>query len=160
MMSEDKAKDNELTINVLMQFYKEQGEQIRHLENQRATFTNIVIVVSVGIVGFVMQQRLGLASIPLTVMLIMLGLVGAVASQKLYERYHLHRKHAEKWLGQINQLVPNAHLNKLHKEAVQEHEAKHRVLSKIHVHSVWIIFDILITIIGIALTLYCLGLIK
>jgi purine-cytosine permease-like protein len=159
-MSEDKSVDNKLAVEVLLRYYEEQWEQIRHLENQRATFINIVIVVSVGIVGFVMQQGLGPASIPLAVMLVVLGVYGSIASQKFYERYGLHRRHAEKWLGQINHLVPNARLTALHKEAQKEHESKYRILSKIHVHIVWLTFNLLITIIGIGLTLYSLDLIK
>jgi hypothetical protein len=159
-MSEDKAKDNELAVEVLLRCYEEQGEQIRHLENQRATFTNIVIVVSVGIVGFVMQQGLGFTSTPLAVMLIILGVYSSIAVQKFYERYSLHRKHAEKWLNQINQLIPSAHLNKLHKEAKEEHEGKYRVLSKIHVRTVWNTFNVLVVLVGIGLTLYSIGLIK
>jgi hypothetical protein len=79
-MSEDKSVDNKLAVEVLLRYYEEQWEQIRHLENQRATFINIVIVVSVGIVGFVMQQGLGPASIPLAVMLVVLGVYGSIAS--------------------------------------------------------------------------------
>jgi hypothetical protein len=155
-MNKMTEKEKELAVEVLLRYYEEQEEMIRHLENQRATFMNMMIVVSVGVIGFVVQQRLSHSSIPLTIMLIVIGIYDWIAVEKFYERYHLHRIHTEKWLTQINHLVPHAQLNNSHKEAVEQHNARYRVLSKLHTHTVWNIFNILIIIAGVLLTLYSL----
>ncbi|MGC1375218.1 MAG: hypothetical protein WA821_03290 [Anaerolineales bacterium] len=157
-MTEDKEKETELAVNVLLRAVDEQWNQIRHLEDQRATFTNIVIVVSVGIVGFIVQQGISIAIVPLAVMLIMLGLYGAIASAKFYERYRFHQKHAAFWNKRINQLAPKANLIELGELASKEHLSQYAFISKMRVNTIWTTFNIIIAIVGIALTI--LGLIK
>ena len=50
------SKSSDAEINLLLRYCEEQWRHIRHLEDQRATFTNLVLVISVGVIGFIVQQ--------------------------------------------------------------------------------------------------------
>lgn len=140
-------------IEILLRYCEEQWNHIRHLEDQRATFTNFVTVVTAGLLGFVVQQRLSKQSLPLTILVVILGITGAIASEKFYERYDLHKKHEEQWLSQINELVPQARLKELAKEASDKHNAEFsKMLVNLRVHHVWRIYHLLIALLGVAAT--------
>ena len=151
------AKQPQVEIDVLLRYCEEQWNHIRHLEDQRATFTNLVLVISVGVIGFIIQQGIGIAVVPLTIALIILGIYGAFASYKFYERYKLHKTHEELWLEEVDRLLPKAKLKKLAQEAVEKHKKRFRITWKVHVHIVWITFNILIALAGVLLTLFSLG---
>ena len=144
-------------VDVLLRYCEEQWNHIRHLENQRATFTNLVLVIAVGVIGFITQQGISIAILPLTIALIILGLYGAFASYKFYERYKLHKTLEDSWVGEVDRLLPKAKLKKLAAEASEKHKQRFRVTSRVHVHTVWITFNILIALAGILLTLFSLG---
>ena len=147
------AKSSDIEINLLLRYCEEQWRHIRHLEDQRATFTNLVLVISVGVIGFIVQQGISIAVLPLTIALIVLGVYGAFASYKFYERYKLHKMHEDLWLDEVDRLLPKAKLKKLAQEAVEKHKQRFRIMWKIHVHTVWMAFNILIALAGVLLTL-------
>ena len=159
-MAMTKGKNANAEIEVLLKYCEEVWNQVRHLENQRATFTNFMLVVSVGIIGFVMQNGLSTASLPLTIALVVLGFYGAIASYKFYERHQFHRSHSELWLAEINRQVAEAKFKKFAQLAFEKHNRQFPVMSKVHVHTLWITFNLLIVLAGILLTMLSLGIIK
>ena len=153
------TKQSHPEVDVLLRYCEEQWNHIRHLENQRATFTNLVLVIAVGVIGFITQKGISIAILPLTIALMVLGLYGAFASYKFYERYKLHKALEDVWLDEVDRLLPKAKLKKLGQQAGEQHKQRFRITSRVHVHTVWITFNILIALAGTLLTLFGLGII-
>lgn len=96
--------------DALLKIYEEQWAQARHLEDRRSTITNIVLLIATAVFGFIFQRSLSLQTLPLTILLIALGIYGAVASEKLYERAQFHLERVRYLHKRIDELHPNAQL--------------------------------------------------
>ena len=138
--------------DVLLRLYEEQRSQARQSEDQRATISNIVLVIASAILGFVSQNGLVLTTLPLTVLLIVIGLYGAVASEKLYERFRFHANRSSYLRKQIDKLNPKVSCLKIFSEADNAHHKEYPVLLKIRVHVIWLLLHIAITMAGLILT--------
>jgi hypothetical protein len=77
-------------------YWSEHREQFRQSENQRAVLTNFVLVIAAGLGGLVVQQDFRPRTLPLSVLMIVIGLYGALAVAKYHERatYHLSQARA------------------------------------------------------------------
>ena len=77
-------------------YWKEHREQLRQSENQRAILTNYVLVITAAVSGFAVQQQFSLRTVPLSVLIVIIGLYGAVSAAKYHERadYHLSQARA------------------------------------------------------------------
>lgn len=137
---------------VLFKVCQENWTQSRHIEDQRATVTNLVIIITSVILGFITQKGVVLEMLPLTILLIVLGLYGAIASQKLYERFRFHSDRARCCQEKIAELNPGAQVNELYKKARNEHKQKYPRLSKLRMHHLWVILHLAITVAGIVLS--------
>jgi hypothetical protein len=84
------------SADALLAYWKEHREQLRQSETQRSVLTNYVLVIVAGISGLVVQQHYALRTLPLCVLIVILGLYGALASAKYHERadYHLSQARA------------------------------------------------------------------
>lgn len=65
--------------DVLLELWKDQRDQMRQLENQRATLTNIVILVVAAGLGFIAQSGPGPTMHAVTLPMMPLGSYGAWA---------------------------------------------------------------------------------
>jgi hypothetical protein len=135
--------------DVLLKFCEEHWAQARQSENQRATITSLIIVITSIVAGFIAQSGLGLQMLPLAIALIPFGLFGAVATGKLYERFHLHHDKVRYWRKQINDLHPNAQLLTLERDADDEHKKTYGLMARVRLHHLWVIFHLAIAALGI-----------
>ena len=138
---------------VLLAFCQEHWTQARHIENQRATISNLIIVVASIIVAFVSQQGLSLQMLPLTILLIILGLFGAFITEKLYELFHFHHDKVRYWQKRINELNPNARLDELEKEANREHNNRYSRMRSIRLHYLWVLLHSAVVLVGTVLSI-------
>lgn len=143
--------------DVLLKLCEEQWTQGRHSESQRATVTNIVFTISAVIIGFLVQKGFSLTSLPLAILLILLGIYGAVTSAKLYERWQFHMRRARYWRRRIDELHPDAQIEQLKAEADAEHKLKYSNLERIQLYQLWLALHILIALIGLASTIFIIG---
>jgi hypothetical protein len=139
--------------DVLLKLYEEQCTHARQSEDQRATITNLVLIVASAVVGFVSQNKLILSTLPLTVLLIVIGAYGAIASEKLYERFQLHSNRSRYLRKRIDELHPNANSLKLFEEADNAHKKEFAKLLKIRVHHIWFALHMAIAVMGTLLTI-------
>lgn len=77
-------------IDVLLELWKEQREADRWTENQRATLTNIIIIVVAAGLGFIARIGLRPSMLVVTLPMMVLGLYGAFACLKFHERCAFH----------------------------------------------------------------------
>jgi type IV secretory pathway TrbF-like protein len=77
-------------------YWAEHREQFRQSENQRAVLTNYVLVIAAAVSGLVVQQGFKARTLPLSILIVVVGLYGALAVAKYHERatYHLSQARA------------------------------------------------------------------
>jgi hypothetical protein len=82
--------------DAVLAYWHEHREQLRQSENQRAVLTNYVLAITAAISGFIVQQHFEPRTLPLSVLIIIIGLYGAAAAAKYHERanYHLFQARA------------------------------------------------------------------
>ena len=139
--------------DVLLQFCREHWEEMRHIENQRATITNLIIVITSVIVGFAVQQKPTIELLPVTILLIILGLYGAFITGKLYERHQFAQNRLNYWYARIDELHPDAQFLQLRDIADAEHKSKYPRLVNFRLHRLWIALHIAIALLGIGVTM-------
>lgn len=132
-------------------FWKEHREQLRQSETQRSVLTNFVLVIVAGISGLIVQQRYTLGTLPLSFLIVLLGLYGALAAAKYHERanYHLSQARAlTRALAESGALPDN---RKLLAEYRENHYATYPRLSSFRLHWIWTGLHLGIAVYGLVL---------
>ena len=142
---------------VLLKFFDEDWRQARQSEDQRTAFSNIILLIASVVFGFLTQSALSRNMLPLTILLIVLGIFGAIASEKLYERSKLHMELAWAWRRRLHELHPDIQLDRLIGEAEEVHRKHFRRLFGLRLHRVWLTLDVGIAITGLILTVVVLS---
>src|SRR3954454_17541978 len=77
--------------DVILAYWRDHRDQFRQSENQRAVLTNYVLIIVAALSGFIVQQQLKPVTLPLSVLITIVGLFGAITVGKYHERtvYHL-----------------------------------------------------------------------
>jgi len=138
---------------VLLKFFDEDWRQVRQSEDQRTAFSNIVLLIASAVFGFLTQDGLTHKALPLTILLIVLGIFGGIASEKLYERSKLHMELAWAWRRRLYELHPDIQLDRLTDEAEEIHRKRFPRLFDLRLHRVWVTLDLAIGFAGIILTI-------
>ena len=134
--------------DILLKQLEHQWAQARQSEDQRATTTNYLLIISVAIQGFIVERGFDNLSILLALIIIGLGVFGAVLSEKYYERFRLHVTRVGRIMERLEKLVPDANLAELEKAASIKHKKKFPYLSTLRLHVLWRTIHISIAIIG------------
>lgn len=138
--------------DVLLQFWREQRDQARQSEIQRAMMTNIVLVIAAAGIGFVVRQGVtDRSNLPVTAGLMFLGLFGALASAKYRERFAMHMHEAKLMRRRLDALHPELGLEADRQAARTRHQGKHRVLYQVRLHQLWTSLHLGIAVIGASL---------
>ena len=151
------------TTEVLLRTIEEEWAQARQSENQRANITYLVVLIAAAIQGLFAQTGFGKNALPLTILLVVLGVYGAVASAKLYERFKFHHDRIRKLRIKIDEIC-QINTNQIIYDADEEHmkrwqqwEDQHKFgclfnLSKFRLNRIWLMLHIFIVILGIVET--------
>lgn len=142
--------------DVLLKMFDENWTQARHLENQRATITNLVVIIASAILGFIVQKGLSIEILPITILLIVLGVYGAVTSEKFHERIQLSINRALVFRNRIDELHPDSKLVQLNNEFETQHKKRFPRLSKIRLHYFWVYMHLAFSLGGLILTIIAL----
>lgn len=143
----DGVKDD--ALEVLLRFAEEYWEEIRHIEGQRATIANLVMIIASASVGLITQRELDSSSLPIATLVIISGLYGIVSTAKLHERYRFLQMRLDFFYEKIDQITPAAKFNQLREDAQQKHEKQFPRLSKIPLHLLWTMLHVVIVVIGV-----------
>ena len=76
--------------DAVLAYWQEHREQFRQSENQRAVLTNYVLVIAAAVSGLAVQQGFKHRTLPLSVLIVVIGLYGALAVAKYHERANYH----------------------------------------------------------------------
>jgi len=138
---------------VLLKFFDEDWRHVRQSEDQRTAFSNIILLIASAVFGFLTQYSLTRNTLPLTILLIVLGIFGGIASDKLYERSKLHMELAWAWQRRLFELHPDIQLDRLKGEAQEAHRKRFPRLFGLRLHLVWLTLHLSIALAGIILTI-------
>src|SRR5690349_3838341 len=85
--------DNRETV---LAYWNEHRQQLRQSENQRSVLTNYIMVIVAALSGFIVQQDLKVETVPLSILIVVIGVYGALTVAKYHERadYHLSQARA------------------------------------------------------------------
>ncbi|MDQ3009344.1 MAG: hypothetical protein M3X11_01370 [Acidobacteriota bacterium] len=139
--------------DVLLKFCEQQWTEAKQSEDQRATFTNIILLIASAVVGVIAQKGMSKGMLPISILLILLGIFGAVVSRKLYERHQFHIARLRGWRGRVMELHPDAQLDDLKKLAVEMHDKAFPVMSSVRLNHLWIILHATVAMAGVILTI-------
>ncbi len=141
------------TLEVLLTVYREERDQGRQSEDQRATLANLVLIIAGALVAFVANLRFQLAAALPAGFIVLLGIYGCLGSLKLSERFQLHQERASKIRRRINELVPDAKLEELRHQAAADHRKGNQLFYRIHLSWFWVALHLLIATAGMILLL-------
>ncbi|HEY9815018.1 MAG TPA: hypothetical protein V6D20_04320 [Candidatus Obscuribacterales bacterium] len=136
---------------ILLKMIEREEALVRHYEDQRATVTNFVLVATSLVIGFLTQKGVVLASLPAALLLVLLGVYGAITVTKLYERTQFASAFIKQYINQINERYPQLLLTQIKDKVRTEHKAKFPRSSMLHMHQLWSLLHIIIAFLGCCL---------
>jgi hypothetical protein len=139
--------------DVLLKLFEEEWTQARQAEEQRTAFTNIVMIIASIVLGVISQSSLSQNELPLTLLLFVLGIYGAITSQKLYERHRFFVDRSRYWRKKLDELHPKLQIEKLRMEANAEHRKSFPRLERMRLNILWLFLHLTISAAGIVLTI-------
>lgn len=141
------------TTDILINVADQEFAQAKQSEDQRANITGLLVVVASAIQGGLTQTGLTKNALPLTIMLIVLGAFGMVASIKLYERAKRHIRLKFFVRNRLEELYPDTQLQALLDLTRKEQQAKFPIVRGIKLWSLWVLLNGIISILGIIYTI-------
>lgn len=137
--------------------YQEHCNEGRHHEEQRSTMSNLIIVLSGGVLGLMTIKDLSFNTWPLGIFLILIGIFGSLFCAKHYSKWKFHMMLAGRYRNKLEKYLPDTKVRDLRLEVGEEHKSKTNLLiNKIRLHQFWIGLHLLITLMGIVTTIVIL----
>jgi hypothetical protein len=138
---------------ILFGMYQDSIAQCRHHEAQRATVTSSIIAIDTIIIGLItFDKAINWVDIPLSFLLIVLGIFGATFSLKHYERYLLFVERLRQYRQLLDEQFANNEILRLKNIADEIHSKRFPRLSKYKHHNFWMVLHLLMALIGVVLT--------
>jgi hypothetical protein len=136
----------------VLAYWSEHRQQLRQSENQRAVLTNCVLVIASALTGFIAQQKLALDTLPVAILMVVLGAYGAITVAKYHERAEYHLTQARALTKTLTDLGALPDETALLDEYRGQHYGKYPLLHRIRLHLLWTGLHTAIAIGGLVLT--------
>jgi hypothetical protein len=143
-------------FDILLKLNEDEWSLIRHYEDQRATVTNFVLAMASLAIGFLVQKGLALDTLPVAILLIVLGVYGAITVAKLYERTQYAAALAKSYMIRLSELYPSIGLEEFKNKVDVKHRSKFPITARLHMHHLWGTLHIVIALVGVVLTIVIL----
>jgi hypothetical protein len=134
-------------------YWKEHREQLRQSENQRAVLTNYILVIAAAVSGLVVQQRFGLRTLPLSALVAVIGVYGALSVAKYHERADYHLSQARALTRALINAGALADNQAILDEFRQDHYRKYPRLHKLRLNWLWIWLHLGVAAYGLVLVI-------
>jgi hypothetical protein len=135
----------------LWRFYQDHISHGRHHETLRATTTTVLLAIAAGILGLIGGGHPGpliWEQLPLTVLLVFLGIFGAFFSAKYHERSEFHMFRARQYRCALETNLPNLQGKAKREAADKARQAKYPWLHGRRLHPFWVWLHLLVAAIG------------
>ena len=143
--------------DAVLAYWSEHRQQLRQSEGQRAVLTNYILVIASALTGFIAQQRLALDTLPVAILMLILGVYGAVTMAKYHERAEYHLTQARAVTKTLTDLGILPDDTALLDEYRQRHYDKYPRLSRIRLHMLWTGLHTAIAVVGFVLAIVILS---
>ena len=138
----------------LWKLYLEHCTHVRHHETQRSMVAASILAIAAALIGLVTFDRaIRITDLPMTILLVFLGLFGALFSAKQYERASMHTERARHYRDAVDATLDGRPLKRLKQEADAEHRKDFKHLEKLRLNKFWVALYILLAAIGCALSI-------
>lgn len=152
------AADLEKSVDLLIALISEHWGEIHHIESERSSLTNILLVAESAIIAFIAESRYATGSQPLAVLLIVIAAVGMLATMKYYERFRYAQERLTELYRAADTLCPDASLFDRLRQANEQHAKNKRLLllgryhlGSLPLHRIWFALHCLFLLTGLAL---------
>ena len=162
MQGQDSLADTatrDKSVEVLMALISEYWGEIHHIEDQRSALTNILLVIEAAAIALVVESKYSRMSLPLPILLTLVGVLGILATRKYHERFCYAQERLTQWYRAIDNLCPEASIMDNLRKANERHEGDGRLLllkryhlSRVPLHWLWIWIHVIFVVTGIVLT--------
>ena len=125
------------TTDIILNELGRQWSQAKQSEDQRATLSNFIIIISVAAQGFIVQNDFPSRAMVVAVFLTLLGIFGAIASAKYYERFRLSMCRVGRLREKLDTLHPDLKLDELEALSDAKHLKRHPRLHRIRLNLLW-----------------------
>ncbi|MEV7395351.1 hypothetical protein [Streptomyces sp. NPDC091215] len=142
--------------DVILEIWRDQRQAAVQSENQRATLSNIVILVVAAGLGLISQNGVTTSSLAVTVPMTLLGLYGVVACLKFRERFDLHNKLSTRLRDQLVAVHPGLEFETTWRHAYEQHLSKYPKLFKIRLYLLWVALHAGVAAGGFGLSVYAM----
>ncbi len=147
--------DETVKKDILWGMYQENVTQGRYLETLRANVTSSLIAIYAAIIGVIsFDKEISQIDIPLTFLLMALGIFGALFVFKHYERYALHMQRARNYRNKIDELFEDSLIKTLKTKADDLHKTEFPKFHKFRLKFLWIFLHLVVVVIGIILSVF------
>lgn len=143
---------NDKAVEIWLRMYEEQVRHIRHHETLRTHSTNVVVVLSAGVLGLLSSGIVTPAiQYFLAVFLALINAFGFIVSKKHYERSRLHHEVSSRYRAVISDhsSLENINLNNQRDIAHREHYGKSTTITKLPAHRLWSWLHVIIVLLAI-----------
>ena len=138
-------------------YWTEHRDQLRQSEGQRALLTNYLLVIAAALSALITQQKFVIETLPLSILITVVGLYGALATAKYHERAEYHLMQARALTRVLKDMGALADEDATLDEFRQQHYRRYRRLSKIRLHRLWTGLHLGIAGYGLALLIVTLA---
>jgi hypothetical protein len=132
-------------------------DEVHHVENQRSTLTNIILLSESATLALIVERGFTPNTIPLSVLLVVLGIFGIVATKKYYERYRFAQRRLEEFYKRLSRMLPSAKIWESLRKANIAHDCDPHVqigswhLKKLALNRMWSLIHVAFVLAGLGL---------
>lgn len=146
------------STDVLLKLCEQRWAEVKQAEDQRSALSNIILLIASAVVGIFTQKGLDRNNLPLSLLLIFLGVYGAIGARKYRERIHYSLSIIKLYRDKLDKLYPDAQIEELRIQAKEFHEKRHPFMTKIYPNQLWVALHTSIAIAGCILTIFIVSL--
>lgn len=151
---------------VILALAIEHMNELRHVEEHRQWIINLIVVVASGAAAIGSSVGFSGTSIPISILVVSLGLFGIFATLKLYERQLWYQNRLKMLIERLDNSQEGLDLLKLYAAHEVQHKQRTRSsswdeamrikFSSVRMHVLWVTFNLFICLLGVAMLIISL----
>lgn len=149
------ADDN--YIQILIALHEESSSNARHIQEQRVSMTNFLVTINSAILGFIIALGFRIETLPLSVLICVLGIYGVLASAKFTQHFHRYYLESKNIRHRLDEIVPESKIEELFNSAREQNRQRYSKLERrVRIVYLWSSLHFVFILLGIACILLTL----
>jgi Helix-turn-helix domain len=147
----DADNDEASDIAILLRLWQEQRNQARQCENHRAMLSSMIVLACTAAAAGSLAVHSARIDVCLDGAIVALGIFGALACHKYYERHQMHMTEAQALRRQLSSLRPRLGIESGWRDARAEHHSRYPVVYQVRLHQLWVAIHLIVALVGVLL---------